>query len=136
MTEEIKQEKTEECLTEEIRELLKDISAINANTQRNDDQCVDINFFENPLDPNLLAYCFDVILGFDVRYRIYEKVNYIIDFDYKGTFASARHFKMSYRLSVQKQYRDEIIAVFEKVHLLLEQLFTLIGEQALRNNDF
>lgn len=43
---------------------------------------------------------------------------------------------MSYRLSVQKQYRDEIIAVFEKVHLLLEQLFTLIGEQALRNNDF
>ena len=136
MTEEIKQEKTEECLTEEIRELLKDISAINANTQRNDDQCVDINFFENPLDPNLLAYCFDVILGFDVRYRIFEKVNYIIDFDYKGTFASARHFKMSYRLSVQKQYRDEIIAVFEKVHLLLEQLFTLIGEQALRNNDF
>lgn len=52
MTEEIKQEKTEECLTEEIRELLKDISAINANTQRNDDQCVDIIFFENPLDPN------------------------------------------------------------------------------------
>ena len=136
MTEEIKQEKTVEYLTEEIRELLKDISVINANTQRNDDQCVDINFFENPLDPNLLAYCFDVILGFDVRYRIYEKVNYIIDFDYKGTLASARHFKMSYRLSVQKQYRDEIIATFEKVHLLLEQLFILIGEQALRNNDF
>ncbi len=47
-----------------------------------------------------------------------------------------RHFKMSYRLSVQKKYRDEIIATFEKVHLLLEQLFTLIGEQALRDNDF
>ena len=77
MTEEIKQEKTVEYLTEEIRELLKDISVINANTQRNDDQCVDINFFENPLDPNLLAYCFDVILGFDVRYRIYEKNNFI-----------------------------------------------------------
>lgn len=136
MEEEIKQEKTVEHLTEEIKVLLNDISVPNANTQRNDDQCVDINSFENPLDPNLLAYCFDIILGFDVRYRICEKVNYIIDFDYKGTFATVRHFKMSYRLSVQKKYRDEIIATFEKVHLLLEQLFTLIGEQALRDNDF
>lgn len=136
MAEEIKQEKTVEFLTEEIKALLKHISVINDTTQRNDDQCVDIDFFENPLDPNLLAYCFDVILGFDVRYRICEKVNYIIDFDYKGTFASARHYKMSYRLSVEKQYRDEIISSFKKVHSLLEQLFTLIGEQALRNNDF
>ena len=92
MEEEIKQEKTVEHLTEEIKVLLNDISVPNANTQRNDDQCVDINSFENPLDPNLLAYCFDIILGFDVRYRICEKVNYIIDFDYKGTFATVRHY--------------------------------------------
>lgn len=136
MAEETKQEVTVESLTEEIKVLLKDISVIKDTTQRNDDQCVEINFFENPLNPNLLAYCFDVILGFDVRYRIFEKVNYVIDFDYKGTFATVGHFKMSYRLSIQKQYRDEIIASFEKVRPLLEQLFMLIGEQALISNDF
>lgn len=136
MAEETKQEVTVESLTEEIKVLLKDISVIKDTTQRNDDQCVEINFFENPLNPNLLAYCFDVILGFDVRYRIFEKVNCVIDFDYKGTFATVGHFKMSYRLSIQKQYRDEIIASFEKVRPLLEQLFMLIGEQALISNDF
>ncbi len=136
MGEETKQEKTIESLTEEIKTLLEDISVIKDTTQRVDDQCIEINFFENPLHPNLLAYCFDVILGFDVRYRILEKVNYVIDFDYKGTFATVGHFKMSYRLSIQKQYRDEIIASFEKVHPLLEQLFMLIGEKALISNDF
>ena len=136
MTEGIKQEATIESITEEIKVLLREISVIKNTTQRNDDQCVEINFFENPLNPNLLAYCFDVILGFDVRYRIFEKVNYVIDFDYKGTFATVGHFKMSYRLSIEKQYRDEIIAIFEKVRPLLEQLFMLIGEQALISNDF
>ena len=136
MVEEIKQEMTVESLAEEIKAQLKDISVIKETTQHNDDQRVEINYFENPLNPNLLAYCFDVILGFDVRYRIFEKVNYVIDFDYKGTFATVRHFKMSYRLSIEKRYRDEIIASFEKVHHLLEQLFMLIGEQALVNNNF
>ena len=44
--------------------------------------------------------------------------------------------KLRYRLSIQKQYRDEIIASFEKVRPLLEQLFMLIGEQALISNEF
>lgn len=48
---------------------------------------------KNPLDPNLLSYCFDNVLGFDVRYRIYEKVNYIIEFDYKGTYGYVAHEK-------------------------------------------
>lgn len=136
MAEEARQEVTEESLTKEIQALLKNISVIKDTTQRNDDQCVEINYYENPLNPNLLAYCFDVILGFDVRYRIFEKVNYVIDFDYKGTFATVGHFKMSYRLSIEKQYRDEIIESFEKVRPFLEQLFLLIGEHALISNDF
>ncbi|MBO4932813.1 MAG: hypothetical protein J6I42_11580, partial [Clostridia bacterium] len=136
MIKELKQNPAEEFLISEIRSILKDISVIKDNTRRNDDQHVEINYFENPLNPNLLAYCFDVVLGFDVRYRIFEKVNYAIDFDYKGTFATVGHFKMSYRLSIEKQYHDEIIASFEKVKPLLEQLFILIGEQALSNNDF
>lgn len=136
MAEEARQEVTVESLTKEIQALLKNISVIKDTTQHNDDQCVEINYYENPLNPNLLAYCFDVILGFDVRYRIFEKVNYVIDFDYKGTFATVGHFKMSYRLSIEKQYRDEIIESFEKVRPLLEQLFLLIGEHALISNDF
>lgn len=133
---EINQHKTIECLTEEIKSILKDITVLKDTTLRNDNQRVDIDFFENPLNPNLLAYCFEVILGFDVKYRIFEKVNYVIDFDYKGTFATVGHFKMSYRVSIDKQYRDEVITNFKMVHPLLEQLFTLIGEQALIDNDF
>ena len=136
MTETLKKESTIESVTEEIKNLLKDISVVKDTTHRIDDQMVEINFFENPLNPNLLAYCFDVVLGFDVRYRIFEKVNFIIDFDYKGTFATVGHFKMSYRLSIQKEYRDEIIVSFKKVRPLLEKLFMMIGEQALSINEF
>ena len=136
MENEAKKELSVESLTEEIKLILSDISVVKETTKCDDDQRVEINFLENPLNPNLLAYCFDEVLGFDVRYRIWEKVNYIIDFDYKGTFATVGHFKMSYRLSIDKQYRDEIIANFEKVKPLLEQLFMLIGEQALSSNDF
>lgn len=124
------------AVTDQIKSLLKDISTVSDQTQRNDANREDIQYADNPLEPNLLSYCFDVILGFDVRYRIFEKVNYIIDFDYKGTFATVGHFKMSYQLSIDKQYKEEIISVFEQVRPLLEQLFMLIGEQALTNNEF
>lgn len=49
MEEEIKQEKTVEHLTEEIKVLLNDISVPNANTQRNDDQCVDARTIKNKI---------------------------------------------------------------------------------------
>ena len=136
MTVEDNQDITVESLTNEIKTLLRDISVIKESTQLKEEKCVEINCWENPLNPNLLAYCFDVILGFDVKYRIFEKVNYIIDFDYKGSFATVRHYKMSYRLSIENQYRDEIISIFENVRLLLERLFMLIGEQALSDNEF
>ena len=136
MIKEICENTTVESLKSEVKFILKDISVIKDSTHRNDNEHVEINFFENPLNPNLLAYCFDIILGFDVRYRIFEKVNYVIDFDYKDTFATVGHFKMSYCLSIEKQYRDEIIASFEKVQPLLEQLFMIIGEQSLISNEF
>ena len=123
-------------VTEEIKVLLKNISPITEQTTRNDENRVEIGYYENPLNPNLLAYCFDVILGFTVHYRIYEKVNYIIEFDYKGTYAVVGHYKLSYRLSIEKQYKDEIIAMFQDVLPLLEQLFMLIGEKALLENEF
>lgn len=123
-------------VTEQIKTLLKNISTVSDQTQQNAENREEIQYTDNPLEPNLLAYCFDAILGFDVRYRIFEKVNYIIDFDYKGTFATVGHFKMSYQLSIDKQYKEEIISVFEQVRPLLEQLFMLIGEEALTINEF
>lgn len=123
-------------LTAEIKNQLKNITTVSEQTQKNDGDREEIGYFDNPLDPNLLAYCFDNILGFDVKYRAWEKVNYIIDFDYKGTYATVGHFKLSYRLSIDKRYKSEIIAVFARAKPLLEQLFMLIGEQALNDNAF
>ena len=125
-----------ESITAEIENLLKDITVVTDETERDDSTRENINLFENPLDPNLLAYCFDIILGFDVRYRIFEKVNYIIEFSYKGTFATVGHFKMSYDLSIDKRYKAELISIFKKVRSLLEELFMQIGEKALIDNEF
>lgn len=77
------------AITHEIKCLLKYISCVTEQTQRDDTHQERIDYCENPLNPNLLSYCFDCILGFDVQYRIFEKVNYIIEFDYKGTYAVA-----------------------------------------------
>lgn len=123
-------------ITAAIKNQLKDITVVSEQTQRKDENREEIGYYDNPLNPNLLAYCFDIILGFDVKYRIWEKVHYIIDFDYKGTYATVGHFKMSYCLSIDKRYKDEIIAVFEQIKPLLEQLFMLIGEKALIDNAF
>ena len=81
-------------IKEKIKELLADVSQVTINTIKTDeDQQAIISYKENPLNPNLLSYCFDNILDFDVHYRIGEKANYIIDFSYKGHYGSARHFK-------------------------------------------
>lgn len=121
---------------EEIKNILKDIAVVNNVIHYDKSNYVKINSLEIPLNPHLLAYCFDEILGFNVEYRISEKTNYIIKFDYKGTFVSVEHRKLNYCLFVQKQYRYEIIDCFEKVRKPLERLFLLIGEQCLKVNDF
>ena len=65
------------AITHEIKCLLKYISCVTEQTQRDDTHQERIDYCENPLNPNLLSYCFDCILGFDVQYRIFEKVNYL-----------------------------------------------------------
>jgi hypothetical protein len=123
-------------LAAEIKAILKDISCVTDTTKRNDTDREEIGFMENPLNPNLLAYCFDVILGFNVRYRPFEKVHYFIEFDYKGTYASVGHYKLSYRVSIDNKYRSEFIDVLLRVKPLIENLFMAIGEEALVGNHF
>lgn len=123
-------------ITNEIKSLLKDIACVTDRTQKTASQQSKIEYAENPLNPNLLAYCFDAILGFDVRYRVFEKVNYVIEFVYKGTYACACHQKMSYTVTIDEAYKEELIALFKKIHPLLEKLFLLIGESALTENNF
>lgn len=89
-----------------------------------------------PLEPDLVAYCFSEILGFKVERRIFEKIDYIIEFDYKGTFASIRHSKLSYRLNIAAKYKTEFLITLEKTKPLMEQLFILLAEQSLSTDDF
>lgn len=120
----------------EIKEQLQNISAVNSDTIKNDRNLREIEYLENPLNPNLFAYCFDVILGFKVRYRIEEKVNYIIEFDYRGTYGMVKHSKMSYRLFIDREYSSEFVDILSNVKLLLERLFISISEGALSENKF
>ncbi|MBE5885915.1 MAG: hypothetical protein E7284_05860 [Lachnospiraceae bacterium] len=119
----------------ELKETLKDFKIINEKTYKGNEN-VKIDYMENPLNPNLLSYCFKNVLGFEVYFRIAEKVNYIIEFDYKSTYAKAEHKKMSYAIYVDEKYKTEIIEILENVKSLLEQIFTSIGEHALLNNKF
>lgn len=128
-------EKNMDSILMELKETLKDFKIINEKTYKGNEN-VKIDYMENPLNPNLLSYCFKNVLGFEVYFRIAEKVNYIIEFDYKSTYAKAEHKKMSYAIYVDEKYKTEIIEILENVKSLLEQLFTSIGEHALLNNKF
>ena len=128
-------EKNMDSILMELKETLKDFKIINEKTYKGNEN-VKIDYMENPLNPNLLSYCFKNVLGFEVYFRIVEKVNYIIEFDYKSTYAKAEHKKMSYAIYVDEKYKTEIVEILENVKSLLEQLFTSIGEHALLNNKF
>ena len=119
-----------------VKELLHDFSQVNSKTVKNETNWIEIDYDRNPLNPNLLSYCFDVVLGFNVKYRIFEKINYIIEFDYKGTYGMVGHYKLSYRFSIEKQYKDEIIKLFNKIKPLLSHAFLEMGEEALEKNEF
>ena len=119
----------------ELKKLLSDFNNVGENTEHVVDQEI-IDYTENPLTPPLLAYCFRNILGFNVNFRIAEKVNYIIEFDYEGTYAVAEHKKLSYRMYIDRRYKEEIIELLKVAKMMLQQLYTELGEKALQNNQF
>lgn len=138
-----------ETVKNDIKNLLSDISQVSDKTSKENTEEI-INgitaailvanehseFVNIPLEPDLMAYCFSEVLGFKVVRRIFEKMDYIIEFDYKGTFASIQHSKLSYRLNIVTKYKMEFLIMLEKVKPLIEQLFILLAEQSLSTDDF
>lgn len=133
----------------EIKSLLKDISKLSDKTSKEETEeiingisaailagteCHEISYI--PLNPELMVYCFREILGFKVERHIFEKMDYIIEFDYKGTFASIQHAKLSYSLNIAAKYKTEFLAILDKTKPLIEQLFLLLAEQSLSADDF
>ena len=120
-----------------LKKLLIDITPVNEKTAKTVDSEIEIiSAWENPLNPNLLAFCFDNILDFDVRYRIFEKVNYELTFAYKGTYCYVSHRKMSFNLQISKKYKDELLQLFKDAKKILSDYFLECGKMALEKNDF
>jgi hypothetical protein len=123
-----------EKIKEEIKSLLGEFTVANGESRNTELEFIGSEV--NPLNPDLMAYCFDEILGFNVCYRIAEKVNYCIDFKYKDSYGYILHKKMSYKLFIQTKYKDEILDILSNVRSLLEQLFTEISISSIAKNNF
>ena len=126
---------------DKLKELLKDFKPVDVNKEQIKKselqrEMVDIDYKKNPLNPNLLAFCFKNVLGFEVRYIIFEKINYIINFCYKDTYGCASHKKISYNVSVSRDYEKEILEIFFEAKKLLSEYFFECGKEALQKNEF
>ncbi|EGD45737.1 hypothetical protein Cpap_0064 [Ruminiclostridium papyrosolvens DSM 2782] len=121
---------------EQIKILLKDFSEVKETTRRSEDNLYKIKYSENPINANLMSFCFDNILGFKVKYRIFEKVNYIIEFDYKGTYGCIGHYKLSYEFNIEKNLKDEVLQLFMRVKALLEEAFLEMAIDSMEDNKF
>ncbi len=118
-----------------IKELLKDFKEVDESTVESLNTCV-TKYNENPLNPDLMSYCFDKILGFKVNYRVFDKVNYLIRFDYKGSAGYVEHQKLSYGFYIDSNYKDEVLSIFHIVKEILEEYFMDNAKVSLTNNDF
>lgn len=122
---------------EQLRITLKNIKPIN-ETSKKPSEINDgvITAQENPLDPHLFSYCFDNILQFDVEYQIFEKVNYYIEFDYKGCFCSAIHKKLGFYVYINQKHKQEFIELLKQSREILSNFFQELGKAALNENKF
>ncbi len=119
--------------TESIKTIMIDFKKVK-NQKFNIDVCVQLNSVSN--DPSMLGYVFDKLLGFKVKYRIFEKVNYIIRFLYKDSVCSLEHHKLSFRLYSPDKYQQEILDIFSKVEKLFEQALLEYADERVKTNKF
>ena len=121
-------------LKDKIKSLMSDFTEIQ-NVEIDLDSKGEFSLYR-VIEPALLGYIFDKILGFKVYYRIFEKINYIINFQYKDTFGFVTHRKLSYTLGIEDKYKEEIIDILLKANLLLEKLFFEFAKVALKSDNY
>lgn len=119
--------------TMKIKVLMKDFIQHNRNNEEIERPLVEVRC---PIEPDLMGYTFDKILGFEVKYKVWEKVDYIIVFKYKNTVATLGNYKLSYRLSVEESVKDEILCILKEIKILLEKALLKYSEEAVKNNRY
>lgn len=118
-----------------IKEKLSDFLEWQSEFEVNFDKLSKIEYEDIPMNSNLMSYCFDNVLGFNVKYRIYEKINYIIEFNYKGHYGKICHSKSSYLIMVESEILHEVIDTLFDAKLLLEDYFLSLAEEGMGKNE-
>ena len=119
-------------LKNEIILLMKDFKEVSKSSKKK----VSLKFNEIPIEPHLMGYLFKNILGFDVQYRIFEKINYYIFFTYKGYEGCVSHRKLCYELEIESEVKDEVVKIFSEAKKLLEKYFLELSANSIKNDNY
>ena len=119
--------------TESIKEKMKDFSQCGENDNFNEKL---LNECCCPIPPDLTSYIFNKILGFKVIYRPMEKVNYEIAFKYKGKYGKINHWKLSYRMYIDKDIEEEVFNILREVNTIFEKALLEYSEEAITQNQY
>jgi len=118
---------------DEIKFLMKDFKEIQNCSFKNK---IILSFNEIPLEPHLMGYLFKNILGFNVKFQVFEKINYYIFFQYKKYRGCINHRKLYYELIISVKIKDEILDLLRKAKALLEEYFLELSANAIINNKY
>lgn len=119
--------------TELIKEKMKNFEQYYFTRE---DENKEYHVTNSKLDPYLLGYIFDKILKFDVRYKIFEKLNYIISFKYKGRIGRIVHSKLSFRVYLDEDINTEVNNIFNEVIIIFEKALLEYSKIAVESNNY
>lgn len=119
--------------TDIIKEKMKDFKQYEFTKEdENRDYCIT----KSNLNPYLLGYIFDKILKFNVEYRIFEKLNYIISFKYKNKIGMIEHSKLSFTIYLEESINVEVNNIFSEVITIFEKALLQYSEIAVQSNNY
>lgn len=120
-------------LKDKIKLLMKDFKEADS---KNSKKKVSLKFNEIPIEPHLMGYLFKNILGFNVQYRIFEKINYYIFFTYKEYEGCISHRKLCYELEIESEIKDEVLSIFINAKKLLEEYFLELSINSIHKDNY
>lgn len=116
-----------------IKEKMKDFKQYEfTKVDENREYCVT----NSNLDPYLLGYIFDKILNFNVEYRLFEKLNYIISFKYKNKIGKIVHSKLSFTIYFEESISAEVNNIFNEIITIFEKALLQYSEIAVQSNNY